>query len=275
MDFRRSSRHESPPDFLCDPDPLLHGDFGTCPEEGEARLPFIYFDAGFTLIRPHPGVGEVYAEHAARYGVVVSAAEMNAHFRTAWRACRAACASAIPYGRTDAEARTFWYRVIAETIGLTGNSAPDASAFFSDLFDAFSGGRHWRPYPDVAESFDLLRARGIPFGVLSNWDLRLHSVLRELFADEVFASVVISAEAGAEKPSRAIFEYAESMIPPGLAEDGIAMIGDERDADGNGARGAGWEVCVLDREGRLDVNGELPVARTLPDAVRHVLGVRA
>jgi hypothetical protein len=34
-------------------------------------------------------------------------------------------------------------------------------------------------------------------------------------------------------------------------------------------------VCVLDREGRLDVRGELPVARTLPDAVRHVLGVRA
>jgi FMN phosphatase YigB (HAD superfamily) len=43
-------------------------------------------------------------------------------------------------------------------------------------------------------------------------------VLRDLFADEVFASVVISAEAGAEKPSRAIFEYAESMIPSGMAQ---------------------------------------------------------
>lgn len=238
-------------------------------------MPFIYFDAGFTLIRPHPGVGEVYAEHAARYGVVVSGAEMNAHFRTAWRRCRAESTDALPYGRTDAEARAFWYRVIGETIALTGNTVPEAPEFFAELFDAFSGGRHWRPYADVAETFALLRARGIPFGVLSNWDGRLRSVLRDLFPDETFASVVISAEAGAEKPSRAIFDYAESMIPSGMALDGIAMIGDERDADGNGARGAGWDVCVLDREGRLDAEGTLPVARTLPDAVRHVLGVRA
>jgi putative hydrolase of the HAD superfamily len=238
-------------------------------------LPFIYFDAGFTLIRPHPGVGEVYAEHAARYGVVVSAAEMNAHFRTAWRRCRSESPAALPYGRTEAEARAFWYRVITETIALTGNVAPAAPEFLPELFDAFAGGRHWRAYDDVAETFELLRARGIPFGVLSNWDLRLRSVLAALFPDETFAAVVISAEAGAEKPSRAIFEFAESVIPEGMAVDGIAMIGDERDADGNGARGAGWDVCVLDREGRLDPEGALPLARTLPDAVRQVLGVRA
>lgn len=45
----------------------------------------ILFDAGDTLFRLRRSVGEVYAEAAARHGVMVAAAEIDSRFRSVFR----------------------------------------------------------------------------------------------------------------------------------------------------------------------------------------------
>jgi len=233
-------------------------------------LRFLYFDAGFTLLHPWPSVGHHYAEVAAEWSVSASAPALDAAFRGAWRGALAGRDSALPYGRNLAEARVFWAGVVTECFRLAGAAAPTEQAFHDAVFDRFAEARCWRLYPDVNPALALLEERGIPFGVLSNWDPRLRPVLDALGLGPRLSALVISSEAGCEKPRPGIYQVA--LRAAGNPEPAsIGLIGDEPESDGHGALRAGWRQCLILREpGALPPAG-LIVRNSLTDAVAALL----
>lgn len=234
--------------------------------------PFIYLDAGFTLIHPWPSVGAIYAEfaiHAGFHGAEASVLDRT--FRTAWRQARSAALleRRLPYGTTEEEARDFWYGVIRDTLRLAGLPVPFQESFYSGVFEGFADARHWRVFPGALVALREARSRGVPLGVLSNWDARLHRILEGLELRELFDVVLLSCDVGAEKPDPAIYAEAARRAAA-LTAATPSMIGDEPEADGFGARGAGWSQCLVLREGAVAPEG-LRGAPSLPLAMQALL----
>jgi putative hydrolase of the HAD superfamily len=199
-----------------------------------ARILAVTFDVGGTLIRPWPSVGHVYAEVALRHGVThVTADLLEARFRAAWRA------------RHDLnDTRAGWQALVDDVFrGLTRE--PPSRTFFPELYERFAQAEAWRIFDDVLPAIRELSARGLRLGVLSNWDERLRSLLRNLRLDACFQTLVISSEVGAAKPAPAIFAQAASQL--GLPPASILHVGDDLEMDVLGATSAGFHAFHLAR----------------------------
>jgi len=103
----------------------------------------------------------------------------------------------------------------------------------------------YRLFDDVAPTLAELGRRGVPAAVVSNWDYSLDEVLARLGLS--FDVVVTSAATGASKPDPAPFMVALERLE--LAPGQALHVGDTPEADGDGARGAGIDVRIIDREG--------------------------
>lgn len=228
----------------------------------------IFFDAANTLIRPHPGVGAVYAAVAREHGTNVSAGALEAAFLPAWGAVRRS-RDGSPYGPTEAHARVFWRDVVACTFEAAGATMP-ADPFFDILYNRFGTAACWRVDAHARPALERVRAAGVRTGLLSNFDARLRPLLADLDLERYLDVVVISCEVGAEKPAPVIFEAARRRA--GIVEpERIAFIGDQRVDDFEGATGAGWRAILLDPSGTFADDGQFQTAPTLLDAVEALL----
>jgi putative hydrolase of the HAD superfamily len=116
-------------------------------------------------------------------------------------------------------------------------------------------------YPEVPSTLRELRRRGYRLVVLSNWDVSLHERLAEAGIDALVDGAVASAELGAAKPERAIFEQALRIA--GAAAADAWHVGDSLDADVAGARAAGLRAVLLARAGPQAAPGGVPVIASL------------
>jgi len=93
--------------------------------------------------------------------------------------------------------------------------------------------------------------------LVSNTDSRMHAVLRDLNLSSFLDPIVLSEEAGVEKPSRDIFLRVclESMCNSKVTPIQCVHVGDELDCDYHGARAAGINALLLRRPG-LEGKGE-------------------
>ena len=237
------------------------------------RCTFVYFDAGFTLIKPNPSVGYHYAEVARRYGIEADPGRIDAAFPDAWRTARrtAPAAPGVPYGRNIEEAITFWTVVVENAFRGAGFEPPPRnSSYYRTIFHHFAHPECWKLYPDVEPALDLLDAEGLRYGVLSNFDPRIHQILEGLGLKQRLARLLTSSEIGSEKPAPALFERARQMLS---GEEALrpGLIGDEPDADGFGAFEAGWKQCLVIRKGDLPTHPELRAERDLISAVKALI----
>lgn len=197
----------------------------------------VTFDVGSTLIEAWPSVGRVYAEVAARHGCrLLDAEEMERRFRIAFEAT----------GRR-AQSRADWERIVdAAFAGLV--TTPPSRTFFPALYERFARPEAWRVFEDVLPTLGALRARGLRLGVISNWDERLRGLLEALGLAPHFELIVVSCEVGALKPERAIFEAALRGLA--LPPEAVLHVGDDFEADVEGARAAGLRALHLVRRGQ-------------------------
>jgi putative hydrolase of the HAD superfamily len=84
--------------------------------------------------------------------------------------------------------------------------------------------------------------------VVSNWDCSLPDWLGPAGLLEHVEAVVTSAQAGAAKPARGIFERALELAGAGPRE--AVHVGDSLDNDVAGARAVGIRPVLLARDGR-------------------------
>jgi len=117
---------------------------------------------------------------------------------------------------------------------------------FGELRAALLEAIRFAPFAEVEATLDTLAARGVALAVVSNWDVSLHDVLAERGWTARFAAVVTSAELGVAKPDPRPFERALEAL--GVAPADAVHVGDDLQADVAGARAAGVEPVLLDRE---------------------------
>ncbi|XP_023247922.1 rhythmically expressed gene 2 protein-like, partial [Copidosoma floridanum] len=132
----------------------------------------------------------------------------------------------------------------------------------SGLIDCYSSKHCWHKYPGTLELLDSLHGRrDLVLGVVSNFDERLGIVLDSTGLRSYFAFVLTSYGFGIQKPSPAIFQEALRLASLGLSREirpeEAVHVGDRLDNDFLGARGAGWNAVLIDRDGKNEEDQRL------------------
>src|SRR5882724_11425530 len=100
----------------------------------EPKIEVVFFDAGGTLFRPYPSVGDVYARTAARHGVRVNADHVEKTFHDKWHERNGMTSLA---GLTSEKIeRQWWYALVRDVFGNLG-AFDNFDAFFQELYDLF------------------------------------------------------------------------------------------------------------------------------------------
>jgi FMN hydrolase / 5-amino-6-(5-phospho-D-ribitylamino)uracil phosphatase len=136
--------------------------------------------------------------------------------------------------------------------------APPAAA--EDAFRVFFQARNEvRFYDDVAPTLSRLAER-CPLAAITNGNADLAAT----GADRWLAFSISAIQAGAAKPEPLIFTRAAERF--GLDPQQILHVGDDPDLDVAGARAAGFQAVLLDREGRhVDAAGAETAIRSLEE----------
>lgn len=229
----------------------------------------VMFDAGHTLLRVEPSVGDVYATAASRHGVKVEPEALTGAFRHAWSELHAADMKAFGGATSETEERSWWHRLVVRTFHLAAPGAHFESGFevfFDYLYDLFARPHVWHVYDDVVPALQAMRAAGMRTCVVSNWDSRLHRLLESLDLARYFEFILTSAEVGWRKPNPALFHAALKRLELDAAH--AIHVGDSHDEDIVGARNAGIVAVTLDRDWPTDLR-RLRI-RTLADLIRPV-----
>jgi putative hydrolase of the HAD superfamily len=211
----------------------------------------ILLDAVGTLFGVRGSVGEVYSAIAHQFGVTVPAETLNEAFFQAF-----AASSPPVFPGNDPEeipqCEFEWWRVIAlRTFQQAGvlNEFADFTDFFDYLYHHFATEQPWFIYPDVIPALEAWRRIGIQLGVLSNFDSRLHFVLKALELEEYFTSVTVSTLTGLAKPDPEIF--AKALEKHFCDAHDAWHIGDSFKEDYQGAKAAGLRAILVERNEQI------------------------
>lgn len=207
----------------------------------------VTFDAGGTLLEPWPSVGQVYADAARAAGFGdFGPSGLEKRFRTTWSA----------RGHFD-YSRAAWAAVVRSVFTELTPEAADPR-LFAAIWNRFTEAGAWQVFPDVAPCLAALKELGLPLAVVSNWDERLHPVLRRVGLADAFEFILPSVEVAAPKPDPRLFAAAAARF--GLPPAAILHVGDSAREDVAGAQGAGFQALLLaraDNVGRPDALGSL------------------
>jgi putative hydrolase of the HAD superfamily len=230
----------------------------------------VFFDAGHTLLYPHPDIGSVYAEATARHGVTLPAERYAAALEPVFK--EAAKRYQATLHASDEQDFALWRDVTRRLYDLLPELASlPFDPWFESLYRRFGDPALWRFYDDVESTLKSLRARGLKIVVVSNWDTRLRGICGGLGLDRLVDSVVISAEVGFRKPNPEIFRVA--LEKAGVRPEEAIHVGDLPEEDGEGARRAGIRAVIINRRKSSSVvaaDHGLPLIRSLAELEGHL-----
>ena len=177
---------------------------------------------------------------AGEFGQDWDAARVQQAFRRAWKETLPPADLAGPRRDDD---RLWWHELVARTLAFAEYSLPDFDLYFERVYRRFEQPGIWRARAGAEETLKVLSRAGLRLGVLSNFDRRLHAVLRILELAHYFEHVIVSSEVGANKPSPLIFQAALARF--GVPASRMLHVGDDPDLDGKGAAPLGIETFLV------------------------------
>ncbi len=217
----------------------------------------IFLDAVGTLFTVKGSVGEVYSQLTQEYGINSDPHTLNSAF---FQAFTTATPMAFPNASAEQIPQLeyqWWETLAVETFKIAGiyQQFTDFSQFFAQLYDHFATVQPWFVYPDVPPILEKWQNQGIELGVVSNFDSRLYPVLEVLNLAPFFQSVTISTTVGAAKPNPEIFYTA--LEKHNCSPEQVLHIGDSVSADYQGAKQAGIQAMIVNREADETVRSRL------------------
>ena len=230
-----------------------------------AHIRAVFFDAGNTLLIPHPSVAEVCVEVLAGHGHFPSLEEVRRGLERSERYYEERYWTDDSFWASETGAAAMWsemYALAMEEVGVD-----DSRSMGRLLYDEFGKGERWSLYPDVLPAVRRLHSMGMRMGIVSNWDTRLPGLCHHLGLSRYLGFVISSANLGRIKPEASIFRTALGRA--GVAPPETVHVGDHYYADGLGARSVGIHPVLLDRMG-MAANADCTVIASLeelPDLV--------
>jgi len=211
----------------------------------------VLFDVSGTLLRVEPSVGEVYATYARPFGFKGSGKELNRLFHKEW--INSGGIESLGEKSGEQAERDFWKSLVFQVFEHSGG-LENFEHYFEIIYEAFARKDHWHVFDDVIDSgiLEKLKNSSITLGVVSNWDSRLHTILKGTGLAEYFDFILASAEVGSAKPDKKIF--IEAIRRSGVKPAEVCHIGDDLLADIRGANSVGIEAILIDRNSKHEKN---------------------
>jgi putative hydrolase of the HAD superfamily len=224
---------------------------GELPSKASRGVPIraVFFDAGETLVYPHPSFAELFAEVVREHGHTVDPARVQEVVSAYSQRFTESALSGEGrlWSTSPARSRAMWrgiYEVFLTEVGI----AEDHDRLFSALYERFTDLASYRLHPDALPTLERLHKADISLGVISNFEEWLERLLESLEVSQFFAVTVISGVEGVEKPDPRIFEIA--LERAGVSADEAVYVGDHPFFDVEAAEKVGMLAVLIDRRGR-------------------------
>lgn len=211
-----------------------------------SRFRAVFFDAGETLVHPHPSFPELFADIVRREGFEVEPDDVIAQGKVVFERFEEAARDGELWTTSQAKSEAFWRSVYHRFLGLLG--LPTSDGLPDVLYREFTDRANYRLFEDVRPALERLHAAGLALGVVSNFEEWLEHLLEELDVTRFFDVRVISGIEGIEKPDPRIFELAMERARVAAAE--TVYVGDNPIFDIEPAESVGMFAVLLDRRGR-------------------------
>lgn len=206
----------------------------------------VFFDAGETLVYPHPSFPELLSQVLGREGHRVDPAEIREKLHVVSHIFTEAAQSGETWSTSPERSRRFWARVYSTLLGELG--LPFGDGVQRAVYETFTDVANYRLFPDVPDTLERLRGAGLTLGVVSNFEEWLERLLETLGVTRYFDVRVISGTEGVEKPDPRIFRLA--LDRTAMTPEESVYVGDSPAFDIEPARGVGMFPVLLDRRGR-------------------------
>ncbi len=214
----------------------------------------VVFDVVGTLLHPRPPALEMYWSVGKELGLELAPTQLRERFLAAFQA-EEQFDQSLSWITSEGRERERWQRIVATT--LAGISQPELG--YQQLYEHFARPESWVLATDTQEVLSELKTRGLSWGLGSNYDSRLWSVL-EGFPELALPRdrVLISSVVGFRKPAP---EFFRALCQCFQQEPGaILFIGDDYRNDYLGARQAGLQSVLL--------GDDMQIAATTPCIAR-------
>ena len=206
----------------------------------------IFFDAGETLVHPHPSFPDLFSEILKREGYELDPERVRDRVFVISDRFKLAAEANELWTTSPERSRAFWLSVydrFLEEIGL-----PSDDGIGDLLYTEFTDLSNYRLFDDVVGVLEKLTGAGLQLGVVSNFEEWLERLLEQLEVSSYFDVRVISGVEGMEKPDPAIFHLA--LDRAGIAPADAVYVGDNPVFDTEPAEAIGMRGILIDRRGR-------------------------
>lgn len=211
----------------------------------------VFLDAGLTLIYSELSVPDLCYRAGKDLGLNVSMQALEEALPRATAYLHRTQSSDPDLWSSDERVTKLWvgyYSAVYREAGVDGDlSRLEACA--ARVYREYVAPGAWKLYPDVLPTLEKLREMGYTLGVISDWVSALAGkVLLPLDIGRYFHFMVVSTVLREAKPGSGL--YREALARAGVAPHQAVHVGDNYITDVLGARSAGIEGILLDREGQ-------------------------
>ena len=212
----------------------------------------VFFDAGFTLIRPYPSTPEICQQVCQRLNLHIHLDAVKERMTEAqdyyYRQMRL---NRHTWGSEQAISE-FWISYYMNLLRpfIEEHDEPRLYQLAQVINQEFDKHTSWEVYSDVFPTLEALRRHKYTLGVISDWGISLGPILRRLNLTPYFDCLLVSAVTRHAKPSPLLYEMA--LERANSIADYTLHIGDSYIHDVLGARAVGMTPVLLDRPGHLE-----------------------
>jgi len=212
----------------------------------------VFFDAGFTLIRPYPSTPEICQQVCQRLNLHIHLDAVKERMTEAqdyyYRQMRL---NRHTWGSEQAISE-FWIGYYMNLLRpfIEEHDEPRLYQLAQVINQEFDKHTSWEVYSDVFPTLEALRRHKYTLGVISDWGISLGPILRRLNLTPYFDCLLVSAVTRHAKPSPLLYEMA--LERANSIADYTLHIGDSYIHDVLGARAVGMTPVLLDRPGHLE-----------------------
>lgn len=212
----------------------------------------VFFDAGETLVHPHPSFPELFSQILQGEGYDLEPKAISDRILVISERFKQAALENELWSTSPERSKAFWlsvYRIFLEEIGVPSDEGLDHV-----LYEAFSDDGNYRLFEDVEPVLARLHEAGLTLGIISNFEEWLEVLLERLDITRYLPVRVISGIEGVEKPDPEIFEIALSRA--GVSAQNSVYVGDNPVFDIEPAAAVGMFPVLIDRRKRHEeLNG--------------------
>lgn len=218
-----------------------------------AHLKLVTFDVTNTLIHLRSSVGEQYVKIAQLYGIKCKNEDLPKRINESFFDIIKEMKKNHPnFGvRSGLTSQQWWEKVVFKSFQSSGCLEgklydKELKLASKHLYKLYSTETGWSADPAAHQVLSQIKKTHahLSFGVISNFDERLESILISLGLRHYFDFIISSIEFHCQKPDKQIFNIALSKSKVNDSKQAI-HIGDNINLDYLAAKNAGWNALIV------------------------------